>query len=119
MSQRSTALALWLCLAIAAPVAAQRPGATPSAAELIRTLRSREFTEAVGAAERLGGYASERAEVVPALIDALQNREWASCSGDVRDAIARSLAQLKAKEAVVPLLELVRSGKPLDHECVE
>ena len=119
MSQRSTALALSLCLAIAVPAAAQRPGASPSAAELIRTLRGREFTEAVGAAERLGGYAPERAQVVPALLDALQNREWASCSGDVRDAIARSLAKLRAKEAVVPLLELVRSGKPLDHECVE
>jgi len=49
----------------------------------------------------------------------VRNREWASCSGDVRDAAARSLAQLKAKEAVVPLLELVKSGRPLEHECVE
>ena len=119
MGQRPILLALWLWLAIAVPVAAQRPGASPSAAELIRTLQGREFTAAVGAAERLGSLSSERAQVVPALVDALRNREWASCSADVRDAIARSLSQLKAKEAVGPLLDLVRSGKPLDHECVE
>lgn len=119
MGLRSSVLAFCLCLAIAVPAAAQRSAAPPTAAELIRTLQGREFTEAVGAAERLGSYASERAQVVPALIDALRHREWASCSGDVRDAIARSLAQLRANEAVVPLLELVRSGKPLDHECVE
>jgi len=58
-------------------------------------------------------------QVVPALIEALRNRDWATCSGDVRDAIARSLAELKAKEAVPPLLDLVRSGKSLEHECVE
>ena len=119
MSHRSSVLAVCLCLALSAPAAAQRSTPRPTATELIRTLQGREFTEAVGAAERLGTYTSERAQVVPALIDALRNREWASCSGDVRDAIARSLAQLKAKEAVVPLLELVRSGKPLEHECVE
>ncbi len=119
MSARSSVLALCLCLILVASAAAQRSTAPPPAAELIRTLQGREFTEAVGAAEQLGGYTSQRAQVVPALIDALRNREWASCSGDVRDAIARSLAQLKAKEAVAPLLELVRSGKPLEHECVE
>ena len=119
MSHRSTALALCLCLALATPAAGQRPASQPSAADLIRALQGREFTEAFGAAERLGGFASQRGQVVPALIDALRNREWASCSGDVRDAAARSLAQLKAKEAVVPLLELVKSGKPLEHECVE
>ncbi|PYN22759.1 MAG: hypothetical protein DMD76_18865 [Candidatus Rokuibacteriota bacterium] len=119
MSHRSRVLTVCLCLALATPAAGQKPAGQPTAAELIRTLQGREFTEAVGAADRLGGFASQRAQVVPALIDALRNREWATCSGDVRDAIARSLAQLKAKEAVVPLLELVKSGKPLDHECVE
>src|SRR5881409_69456 len=110
MSHRSSVLTLCLCLALATPAAGQKPAGQPTAAELIRTLQDREFTEAVGAADRLGGFASQRAQVVPALIDALRNREWATCSGDVRDAIARSLAQLKAKEAVVPLLELVKSG---------
>src|SRR5205809_436555 len=119
MGHRWTALALCLTLAVATPAAGQRPAVPPTAADLIRALQGREFTEAFGAAERLGEFPRQRAQVVPALIDALRNREWASCSGDVRDAAARSLAQLKAKEAVVPLLELVRSGKPLDHECVE
>jgi len=126
MSHRSTRRARHLCraitalcLATAVSAVAQHATAEPTATELIQTLQGREFTDAVGAAERLGRYASQRAQVVPALIDALRNREWATCSGDVRDAIARSLAQLKAKEAVVPLLDLVRSGKPLEHECVE
>jgi HEAT repeat protein len=119
MRQRSSVLALCFCLAVAIPAAAQKPAGQPTAADLIRALQGREFTEAFGAAERLGDFSGERAQVVPALVDALRNREWASCSADVRDAIGRSLAQLKAKEAVVPLLELVKSGKPLDHECVE
>ena len=119
MSHGSNALAACLCLAVAASATAQSPPGQPSAAELIRTLQGRSFNEAFRAAERLGDYAAQRAQVVPALIDALRNREWASCGGDVRDAAARSLAQLKAKEAVVPLLELVKSGTSLEHECVE
>jgi len=119
MSHRSSVLAVCLGLAVVAPAVAQTTAGQPTAADLIRTLQGREFTEAFGAAERLGDFSSQRAQVVPALIDALRNREWASCSGDVRDAAARSLARLKAKEAVVPLLELVKSGKPLEHECVE
>ncbi len=104
---------------MAGSAAAQRPAAQPTAADLIRALQGRDFNEAFRAAERLGDFAAQRAQVVPALIDAVRHRQWASCSGDVRDAAARSLAQLKAREAVVPLLELVKSGKPLDHECVE
>ena len=108
-----------LCLATGASAVAEHAAAEPTATELIHTLQGREFTDAVRAAEHLGRYASQRAQVVPALIDALRNREWATCSGDVRDAIARSLAELKATEAVVPLLALVRSGASLEHECVE
>src|SRR2546425_12788981 len=119
MSHRSRVLTVCLCLAFATPAAGQKPAGQPTAAELIRTLQGREFTEAVGAADRLGGFASQRAQGVPALIDALRTREWAACSGDVRDAIARSPAQLKAKEAGGPPPERVKSGKPLDHECVE
>ena len=119
MSYRSSVLAVCLGLAAATPAVAQKPAGAPTATDLIRALQGREFTEAFGAAERLGDFSVQRAQVVPALIDAVRNREWASCSGDVRDAAARSLAQLKAKEAVVPLLELVKSGRPLEHECVE
>src|SRR2546430_11409631 len=109
MSHRSRVLTVCLCLAFATPAAGQKPAGQPTAAELIRTLQGREFTEAVGAADRLGGFASQRAQGVPALIDALRTPERATCSGDVRDAIARSLAQLKADAAVGPLLQLVES----------
>jgi len=119
MSHRSAALALCFWLALATPAAGQPPANRATAADRIRALQGREFTEAFGAAQALGDFQSQRTQVVPALVDALRNREWASCSADVRDAIGRSLAQLKAKEAVVPLLDLVKSGKPLDHECVE
>jgi HEAT repeat protein len=119
MRHGSSALAVCFCLILAGAASAQPPAAQPTSADLIRALQGRDFNEAFRAAERLGDYAAQRAQVIPALIDALRNREWASCGGDVRDAAARSLAQLKAKEAVVPLLELVKSGKPLEHECVE
>ncbi len=56
---------------------------------------------------------------MPALIEAIRTREWSRCGGDVRDAIARSLGELGAREAVTPFLELVKSGKPIEHECVE
>src|SRR3989442_1489209 len=93
MSHRSSVLTVCLCLALATPAAGQKPAGQPAASELIRTLQGREFTEAVGAADRLGGFASQPAQVVPAVIDVLRNREWAACSGDVRDAIARSGAR--------------------------
>src|SRR5437879_2921904 len=119
MRHRSSGRAVGAGLAVAPPAVAQKPAGSAPATALIRALQGREFTEAFAAAERLADFAAQRAQVVPALIDAVRNREWASCSGDVRDAAARSLAQLKAKEAVVPLLELVKSGRPLEHECVE
>lgn len=37
----------------------------------------------------------------------------------MRDTIAQTLGELKATEAVVPLLEVVKSGKPIEHECSE
>ena len=87
---------------------------------LLRDLLGRDFDRAHGAAERLREYPASRAQIVPALIQALRTtREWDRCSADVRDAAARSLAELKAKEAVVPLLDLVKSGTPIAHECFE
>ena len=71
------------------------------------------------AAQELGKYPQHRAQVVPALIEAITTRNWDRCPADVRDATARTLAELGAKEAVVPLLALVKSGTPIDHECVE
>ncbi len=87
---------------------------------LLRDLLGRDFERAHGAAERLHQYPALRAQIVPVLIQSLQTtREWDRCSADVRDAAARSLAELKAKEAAVPLLDLVKSGTPIAHECFE
>ena len=119
MSRPLITVTLLAALSAVTPAVAQRPAASATAPDLIRALQGREFTEAFAAAETLGRMQAQRAQVVPALIDALRNREWATCSADVRDAIGRSLAELKAKEAVGPLLDLVKSRKPLDHECVE
>ncbi len=96
---------------------AQDEGAKVSA--LLRDLKSPDFATAFQAAESLGRYSAHRAEIVPALIAALKTPDWNRCGGDMRDAIARSLGELNARDAVVPLLDLVKSGKPIDHECVE
>jgi HEAT repeat protein len=117
MRRHRVALAVTMVLALVSPAAGQRPPG--SAGELIRALQGRDFNEAFRAAEALGQMPAQRAQVVPALIDALRNRDWATCSADVRDAIGKSLAELKAKEAIGALLDHVKSGKPLGHDCVE
>lgn len=86
---------------------------------LIRDLQDPEFDTAHGAVEQLREFPRYRAQIVPALIEAIKTRDWNRCAADVRDAIARALGELKAKEAVAPLLEVVKSGKPIEHECVE
>lgn len=124
--RETTALAVCclLCLAVSAAVALP-PGAAlgqdsaRTVSALIRDLRSAEFEKANAAAQELAKYPQHRAQIVPALIEAIRTREWDRCAGDMRDAIARALGELKAKEAVVPLLELAKSGKTIDHECVE
>lgn len=86
---------------------------------LLRDLKSPEFEPAYRAAERLRTYPRYRAQIVPAAIEALKTLDWDRCAGDVRDTIARTLGELKAKEAVGPLLEVVKSGTPIEHECLE
>jgi HEAT repeat protein len=86
---------------------------------LLRDLKSPDFETAFQAAESLGGYPGYRTQIVPALMAAMKTPDWSRCSGDMRDAIARSLGALNAREAVVPLLELVKSGRSVEHECVE
>jgi HEAT repeat protein len=85
----------------------------------LRDLKSSDFERAFTAAQSLGRYPRQRARIVPALIAAIKTGRWPRCGGDMRDAIARTLVDLKAKEAVVPLLELAASGRTIDHECVE
>jgi len=86
---------------------------------LMRDLKDPDFDKAYAAADKLHEYRENRAQVVAGLIDAIQTGEWSRCAGDMRDAIARLLGDLEAREAVVPLLELVRSGKSIEHECAE
>ena len=86
---------------------------------LLRDLESPDFETAFHAAESLGDHPAYRTQIVPALMAAMKTPGWSRCSGDMRDAIARSLGALNAREAVVPLLELVKSGRSIEHECVE
>ena len=95
------------------------PDEAATVSALLRDLKSPDFTIAFPAAESLGRYSAYRAQIVPALIGALKTPDWNRCGGDMRDAIARTLGELNAGDAAVPLLELVNSGKPIDHECVE
>jgi HEAT repeat protein len=100
-----------------APSLAQSDPAAVGA--LIRDVQGRDFDRAYAAAEKLRRYPAQRAQIVPALIQAIATREWDRCSADARDAIARTLGDLKAREAVTPLLDLVKTGKPIEHECFE
>ncbi len=96
---------------------AQEEAARVSA--LLQDLKSSDFETAFTAAESLGGYSAYRAKIVPALIAAVKTPDWNRCGGDMRDATAQSLGELNAREAVVPLLELAKSGRTIEHECVE
>jgi HEAT repeat protein len=86
---------------------------------LLGDLRGPDFDKANAAVEQLGKYPRYRSQIVAGLIEALRRGDWNRCGGDVRDAIARLLVELKAREAVLPLLELVKSDKSIEHECSE
>jgi HEAT repeat protein len=86
---------------------------------LLGDLKGADFERAITAAQRLGRYPRQRPRIVSAFIAAIKTGDWPRCGGDMRDAIARALVELGAKEAVVPLLELAASGRTIDHECVE
>ncbi|MDH7499107.1 MAG: HEAT repeat domain-containing protein [candidate division NC10 bacterium] len=89
-----------------------------SLGSLLQDLKSPDYQKAWKAAEELGRFPRSKSQIVPALIEAL-HEEWEHCSGDIRGVLAESLAQMKAKEAVFPLLDLLKSGKNIDHECAE
>lgn len=86
---------------------------------LIHEVKDPDFDKAHAAVEELRKYPQYRAQIVAGLIEALTTRDWNRCAGDMRDAIADALGELKAKEAVVPLLGVVKSGKSIEHECAE
>jgi len=115
---RRTAHCLIFLAIIVGSASLARAEDTTSVKKLLEDLRAPDYMQAWKAADELARFPQYRAEIVPALIEAL-NYEWEQCSGDVRQVIAKSLVELKAKEAVLPLLQLVRSGKSIEHECVE
>jgi HEAT repeat protein len=86
---------------------------------LVRDLQDQDFDKAYAAAEQLRKYPQYRPQVVAGLIETIRTRDWDRCAGDMRDTIARALGELNAKEGVIPLLELVKSGKSIEHECAE
>lgn len=111
-------LVVWTAVALGGSVAVAEDETTTANA-LLADLKGADFERAITAAQRLGRYPRLRARIVPALTAAIKTGDWPRCGGDMRDAIARVLVELKAKEAVVPLLELAASGRTIDHECVE
>jgi len=115
--RRTAHCLIFLAILVGSPCLA-RAEDTTSVKKLLKDLRAPDYMQAWGAADKLARFSQYRAEIVPALIEAL-NHEWEQCSGDVRQVIAKSLVELGAKEAVFPLLQLVRSGKSIEHECVE
>ena len=113
-------LSLVIVVAFAFPVGVAHAQAdTARVNALIRDLKSRDFEKASAADIELRKYPRFRAQIVAGLIDALRAGAWDRCGGDMRDTIARTLGELKAREAVVPLLELVKSGTSIEHECSE
>jgi HEAT repeat protein len=102
---------------LATPVFAEDPGGTVT--RLLGDVQGRDVDTALSAAQALAQHAEQRAQIVPVLIQAIRTGAWPRCSGDMRDAIARTLGALGARDAVVPLLELAKSDKTIDHECVE
>ena len=113
-----------LCLAVVAAVAlpagpARGQDDASKVSALIRDLKDPDFDKAYAAAEQLPKYPAHRPQVVAGLIEAITTRDWNRCGGDMRQTIARALEELKAKEAVVPLLDVVKSGKSIEHECAE
>jgi HEAT repeat protein len=107
-----------LAVVLAAGVAAAQGDAARVTA-LLRELKNPDFDRASAAADELHKYPQLRQPIVAGLIDAVRTGAWNRCGGDMRDAIAAYLGELKATEAVVPLIEVVKSGKSIEHECVE
>ena len=108
----------FILLTVATSTAAGAQNNADTVDNLLKDLKSSDYEKAWGAAQSLSRFPQHRPQIVPALINALLS-EWSHCSGDIREAIGYSLAELKAKEAAFPLLALVRSGKSIEHECAE
>jgi HEAT repeat protein len=104
-------------LGLGAEADAQGPAAA-TVQGLLKDLKGSDYEKAMAAANDLGNFPQSRAQIVPALLDAL-NHDWDHCTGDIRQAIGNSLGQLAGKDAVFPLLTLLQSGRSVGHDCAE
>ncbi len=119
MRRSSIAVVCLVALMVAHGAARAADDEASTVKRLLGEVRSSDFETAYAAAQQLREHPASRREIVPVLIDAITRGEWNRCAGDMRDAIAATLGELKARDAVTPLLDLVKSGKPIEHECVE
>jgi hypothetical protein len=96
-------LLLFVALSVALPAGiAQGQDDAARVDALIRDVKSPDYEKASAAEGELRRFPRERARIVAGLIDALRTGEWNRCSGDMRDGIARTLIDLKAKDAWCP-----------------
>ncbi len=104
-------------LGLGAEADAQGPAAA-TVQGLLKDLKGLDYEQAMAAANDLGNFPQFRAQIVPVLLNAL-NQDWDHCTGDIRQAIGNSLGQLAGKDAVFPLLTLLQSGRSVEHDCAE
>jgi len=117
MRRLLTCTLLVILLGFAGAANGQDP-AQATVQSLLKDLKGSEYEKAQAAASDLGNFPQFKAQIVPALLGAL-NQEWDHCTGDIRQAIGTSLARLAGKDAVFPLLKLLQSGKTVEHDCAE
>jgi hypothetical protein len=117
MRRVSLLLAVVLVTLAGSVTPAQAQSDSAGVRRLIRELKGRDYDKANGALDQLSELTHSRVEIVAGLIDALRTGEWNRCGGDMRDGIARTLGDWGATKAVPALLQLVKSGKPIEHEC--
>ncbi|OGQ00013.1 MAG: hypothetical protein A2Z40_03260 [Deltaproteobacteria bacterium RBG_19FT_COMBO_60_16] len=85
---------------------------------LLQGLKNKSYRTAWSSVEKLAEFPLEKERIVPVLIEAL-GYEWEECTGDIRQGIAYTLAALKAKDGVFPMLALLKKGGDTSHSCAE
>jgi len=113
---------LWLALlaiGLLTAIASWCQDSTEVVKGLLQDVRDPDSEKASAAAQDLAAYPQQRSQIIPALIEVLRTGQWDRCNGDMREQIAWTLEKLNAREAVLPLLDLAKSGRPIEHECAE